>query len=308
MPDPIQSESNSGATKALARTSGGAAAALLPVVACFLGGGTQKWAEGIVLGLLGLLLLARPPRVSLGLATNVVFALFVGVAAIGFLPAHWFFSPAWRDVLAGDFGISLPQTASAQPWISATCLVSLIAGVSWLYFVSTQEMELRAVRSQLRIFVAGIVILAGLSVILYLTHSNLPFWINQRNFGPFPNRNQTGDLFGITSIVLLACGQDDLRHSRNRWVIWLIGLGILVTAIILNLSRAGVAILVGGSALWIGVVALRQRSSARLAVGFSFLLLLLSAILLLGGQTLERFHLHRFGGTGGGNQRTLALG
>jgi hypothetical protein len=251
-----------------------------------------------VVGLLGFLLIIRPPRVSLGRAANVVFLLFIGVAAIEFLPAHWFFLPAWRSILTGDFGTTLPQTVSAQPWISGTCLVSLIAGVSWLYFVSTQELELRAARSQLRLFVAGIVILAGLSIILFLAHSSLPFWINQHNFGPFPNRNQTGDLFGIASIVLLACGQDDLRHSRNRWVLWLVGLAVLITAIILNLSRSGVAILVGGNALWIAVVALRQRSSARIALGFSFLLLLLSAILLLGGQTLERFHLHGFGGTG----------
>jgi Flp pilus assembly protein TadD len=272
--------------------------ALLPVLACFFGGATQKWAEGIVVALLGFLLLVRPPRLSLGPALNAVFALFAGVAAIAFLPARWFFFPAWRAVLIDDFGISLPATASAQPWISATCLVSLIAGVSWLYLVSTQEMELRAVRFQLRLFVTGIIGIAAISILFYLAHSPLSFWINQRNFGPFPNRNQTGDLFGIASIVLLACGQDDMRHGRNRWILWLLGLGILITAIILNLSRAGVAILVGGSSLWIAAVALRQRSSARLALGFSFLLLLLSALLLLGGQTLERFHLHGFGGTG----------
>ncbi len=274
------------------------AVALLPVLACFLGGGTQKWEEGIVVALLGLLLLIRPPGLSLGWVTNAIFVLFVGVATIAFLPVGWFFFPIWRNVLGDDFGISLPLTASAQPWISGTCLVSLVAGVSWLYLVSTQELELRSVRTQLRFFVTGIVLLAALSIFVYLTHSSLPFWINQRNFGPFPNRNQTGDLFGITAIVLLACGQDDLRHSRKRWVIWLIGLGILVTAIFLNLSRAGVAILVAGSALWIVVVAFRQRSHARMALGFSFLLLLLSAVLLLGGQTLERFHLHHLGGTG----------
>ena len=72
----------------------------------------------------------------------------------------------------------------------------------------------------------------------------------------------------------------------------------LIAAIILNLSRAGIAIVVGGSALWIAVVALRQRSSARIALGFSFVLLLLTAILLLGGQTLERFNFHQPGGTG----------
>src|SRR5206468_10323338 len=42
-----------------------------------------------------------------------------------------------------------------------------------------------------------------------------------------------------------------------------------------------------------------QRSAWRLALGISLLLLLLlTALLLFGGQTLERFHLHNFGSTG----------
>ena len=276
----------------------GAGAALLPVLACFLGGATQKWAEGVVVAVLGLFLLARPPRSSLGPATNWVLAGFMALAVAAFLPAHWFFFPTWRAALIDDFGVSLPRTLSAQPWITATGLVSLLAGMSWLYFVSTQELELRSARSQLRLFVMGVVALAALSIVFYLARASLPFWINQRGFGPFPNRNQTGDLFGIASIVLLACGQDDFRHGRKRWILWVLALGVLIAAIILNLSRAGLAILVGGSVLWIVVVTLRQRSSARIALGISFILLLLSSILVLGGQTLERFHLHGLGGTG----------
>jgi O-antigen ligase len=275
-----------------------AAIALLPVLASFLGGATQRWAEGIVVALLGLYLIARPPRVSLGPATNLIVIAFVGLAALAFLPARWFFLPAWRSAVVNDFTISLPQTLSPQPWITAGALISLLAGMSWLYIVTTQELELRAARVQLRLFVTGVVFLAAISIVLYLAHAAFPFWINQRGFGPFPNRNQTADLFGIASIVLLACGQDDLRHGRKRWLVWLVALAVLIAAIILNFSRAGIAILVGGSALWIAVVALRQRSTARVALGFSFLLLLLSAILLLGGQTLERFHLRGIGGTG----------
>ena len=42
--------------------------ALLPVLACFLGGATEKWSEGIVVALLGFILLVNPPRLSLGWA------------------------------------------------------------------------------------------------------------------------------------------------------------------------------------------------------------------------------------------------
>jgi O-antigen ligase len=298
MADPVQPEPGPRRRKAATGWISSSAAALLPVLACFLGGATQKWAEGIVVAVLGLFLLARPPRFSFGWATNCVMAAFVALAGFAFLPAGWFRVPEWRWILVNDFSIQLPQAVSTQPWISGTCLLSLVAGMAWLYFVGTQETDLRSVRFQLRLFVVGIVFLAAMSILFYLARVPLSFWINQRNFGPFPNRNQTGDLFGIASIVLLACGQDDLRHGRKRWFFWVIGLGVLIAAIILNFSRAGVAILVGGSALWITVVALRQRSTARIALGFSFLLLLLTAVLLLGGQTLERFHLRGFGGTG----------
>src|SRR6266704_3556297 len=138
------------------RIAGNAAIALLPVLACFLGGGTQKWAEGIVLAVLGLYLLIRPPRVSLGTTTNCIFVALIALAVIAFLPPRWFFVPAWRSAMVNDFAISLPSTFTPQPWITASCFISLIAGMSWLYLVSTQELELRSVRFQLRLFVIGI--------------------------------------------------------------------------------------------------------------------------------------------------------
>ncbi len=244
--------------------------------ACFLGGATQKWAEAIVVAILGIYLLVRPPRLSLGPATNSVLAALVILAAVGFLPHNWFMLPAWRTAIINDFNIPLGSMLTPQPWITLGCLISFIAGLSWLYVVATQELELRSVRFQLRLFAAGIVALAALCVLLYWAHVSPPFWMNQRGFGPFPNRNQTGDLFGLTAIIILAAGQEDISHGRKRWIGWLLALAIVVAAIILNFSRAGIAILVVGSALWIGAVALRHGSTARIAVGISFLLILLS--------------------------------
>jgi O-antigen ligase len=272
--------------------------ACLPVLACFLGGGTQKWAEGIIVAILGIYLIASPPRFSLGLATNLVFLALIALAAFAFLPAHYFFSSTWRAAMTDDLGIVLPNTVSAQPWITFGCLVSVVAGISWLYLVSTRELELRAVRFQLRLFATGIVFLAAISLVFYLAHFQPPVWINQAGFGPFPNRNQTGDLFGITAIVILACGQDDIRKGRTRWIFWLLALAVVVAAIIVNFSRAGIVLLVVGCALWLGAFALRQRSMPRLALAFSAVLFLLTVLLLFGGQTLERFHLRGIGNTG----------
>ena len=270
--------------------------ALLPVLACFLGGGTQKWGEGIVVALLGLYLLANPPRFSLGLALNLVLLALLISAVVAFLPASWLFQPSWRASYVNDLGISLPTTLSPQPSMTLTCLLSFVAGLSWLYVVCAQQLELREARLQLRLFTAGVVVLAAISILFWLRHGSPPFWHNERNFGPFPNRNQTGNLFGLTAIMILACGQDDLRKGRKRWIFWGVALSLTIAAIIVNFSRAGIGILVVGSALWLGAFSLCcQRSPSRIALVVSFLLLLLTVLLLFGGQTLERFHLHNLG-------------
>src|SRR5437764_3446019 len=80
--------------------------ALLPVLACLLGGTTQKWAEGIIFALLGIYLLAQPPRFSLGLGINLVLLAFLIWSLIAFLPASWFFQPECRATYLNDFAIS----------------------------------------------------------------------------------------------------------------------------------------------------------------------------------------------------------
>src|SRR5436305_9082151 len=97
--------------------------ALLPVLACFLGGATLKTSEGIIFALLGIFLVMRPPRYSLGWPINLVLLAFLIWPAVGFLPADWFHLPGWRTVVVNDFGISLPATVSPQPWITMTCWV-----------------------------------------------------------------------------------------------------------------------------------------------------------------------------------------
>jgi hypothetical protein len=217
--------------------------------------------------------------------------------ATTFLPAKLFLQPAWRAALIDDFGINLPGTLSPQPWISLGCFLSFLAGLSWLYYVSTLELDLRDVRTQMRTFAFGIAALTALCIVLHAGHTALPFWHNERNFGPFPNRNQTANLFGLTAVIVLACGQEDIRHGRKRWILWSIALAVLVAGIVLDFSRAGVLLLVAGSALWLGVFALRKGSAARIALGVSMLLLLFTALLLFGGETFERFNL-RAGDTG----------
>jgi len=272
--------------------------ALLPVLACFLAGATEKWGEGVVITVLGFCLLVRPPQFSLGATTNfVLLGLFV-LAAVPLLPAQWFFQPEWRASFVNNFAIQLPPTLSPQPWITLSYLITFAAGVSWLYVVSTQDLGLRQVRFQLRLFTTGIVLLAAICIAFYLAHVTPTFWLNEQNFGPFPNQNQTGDLFALTAIMILACAQDDFRQKRKRWVVWILALLLIVTAIVLNSSRSGIWILVVGNAFWFSALAFRKRSPLRVALILSPLFLLLAAFLVSSEQTFQRFHFQDFGSSG----------
>src|SRR5256885_17240407 len=86
--------------------------ALLPVLACFLGGATAKWGEGIVVALLGIFLIARPPRYSLGVGINLAVIALLLCSAAAFLPSNWFFQPNWPATDFNDFGIVLPATVA----------------------------------------------------------------------------------------------------------------------------------------------------------------------------------------------------
>ena len=273
------------------------ALAVLPVLACFLGGATERWGQAIVFALLGLLLVIAPPRFSLGLFFNAVVVALTLCALAAFLPARWFMTPAWRVALLDDFGIGLASTVSPQPWLTLDCLVPFAAGLCWLYYVCARDSDLRTVRTEARVYAALLVLLAALCVGLYAAHTRLPFWHNERGFGPFPNRNQTGDVFGIGAVMILACAQEDFRRGHKRWLFWLAGGAIVIVALIVNYSRAGIVILLIGVAAWLGSLAFRKGSLGRLAVACSALLVLLTVMLMFGGQTLERFNL-REGGSG----------
>jgi O-antigen ligase len=276
-----------------------ATVALLPVLACFLAGATRKWEEGVVIIVLGFYLLLRPPRFSLSTATNLVLFTLVVLAAVSLLPAHWFFQPEWRASLVNSYTIQLPSTLSPQPWITLGYLVSFVAGLSWLYVVSTQDLGLREVRFQLRLFSSGIVLLAAICIAFYLTRITPIFWLNEQNFGPFPNANQTGDLFALAAIMILACVQDDFRERRKRWIAWILALVLVVAAIALNSSRSGIEILVVGSAFWLSALAFRKHSPLRLALVIAFLLLLLAAFLAFSEQTFQTYHFRDFSSSGG---------
>src|SRR5204862_7249450 len=102
--------------------------ALLPVLACFLGGTTQKWEEGLIITLLSLYLVVRPPRFSLGALTNVVLLILFILAAGALFPARCFFQTEWPAAPVNDCGIQLPSTPAPQPGTTAGWLGAVASG------------------------------------------------------------------------------------------------------------------------------------------------------------------------------------
>ena len=275
--------------------------ALLPLVCVVLAGGTTPWSEAVLLVLVGAVLVAAPPRYSLGWRINVLLLALVALALTAFLPARWFALPAWRAALTDDLQTALPGTLSPQPWLSVDEIAVFVLGLGWFYLVAaaawTAEERLRAGR----IFAAGVAVLSAVFVACNRLHIPVPIWHATRDFGPFPNRNQTADFLAAGALPALASARVAWRARRLPAVAgWLLVWIVTAVGVFNNWSRAGIALLFAGTAVYLGYETLRQRAGpaggagalARrgrpLAVAASLVLLLASVFFILGGETLER--------------------
>ena len=275
--------------------------ALLPLVCVVLAGGTTPWSEAVMLVLVGAVLVAAPPRHSLGWRLNAVLLALLALALTAFLPAAWFRLPAWRAALTDDLQTPLPGTLSPQPWLSADEVAVFALGLGWFYRVAaaawTAEERLRAGR----IFAVGVAVLSGAFVVCNRLNLSVPIWHTERNFGPFPNRNQTADFLAVGALPALACARMAWRAGRLPALAgWLLAWLVTAVGVFHDLSRAGIALLFAGTAVYLGYETLRRRPGAAggaggfarrgrpLAVAVSLVLLLASAFFVVGGETLDR--------------------
>lgn len=260
---------------------------LLTVLAPVLGGSTQLWAQACIgLGAVVLLILAapnrRPPKIIL-----IPLLCVIVCGAIGLLPARWFGSMKWREMLIPATGLDLHSTLSPQPWMTLEQGTAVLLGVAWIIFLISRSWMLSR-RQLLTWYAAGIALLSGAALIAFVTDSLPPFWHPKGEFGFFPNRNQSANVLALGGIVILALAFHDFARSKNMRYVWAAAYLLVGVALVIDGSRSGVLLLLIGSFVWAVWTGWAKQELKSFSLGASAVLLALTLFCVYGGKTLER--------------------
>ena len=261
----------------------------LTLTALALGGATEIWAQSIVLLSGACIIFLFPPRINLGWIPALALIGFLTLAFCAFLPESWCTAPAWRHHLSQDLLVPLGNFRTPQPWLTLQGCCLLFFGLVWTYYLCAQEWSAAEKSQALRLFVAGIIVLAAITIVAYLTGQRIPGWTQEANRGWFPNRNQTADVLAISGIANYAIAFRLLQKRQWIGLLWLVGLILIGGALIIAYSRAGILLFFAGIALWHANALFRPGQGKNFAIGLSAGLLLLSLFFLFGGSTLDRF-------------------
>ena len=258
-----------------------------------LGGATQLWAKGVLLLAMAAVFITTPPAVSLGRAWNVIFLALGGLALAAFLPAGLIAGPESRRMLIEKFGLRLPWTLSAQPWLGVEACCLYFAGLAWAYFLIAYRWGAPDRERAVRFYCIGVTALACVSMASYAAGIRVPFWStvgnSPINFGFFPNRNETANVLALAAILMMALAYESCKRHGNRGVLWFIPILLTCVALAFDQSRAGVVVFFGGAAAWTLWMLLSTRSKMTGTLCLAGLVLVLAAFLLFGGETLRRF-------------------
>ena len=254
-----------------------------------LGGSTMLWAQAVIVLLAAILILVFPPRVALGGVPTLVLILFLALAFSAFLPASWGAMPEWRRHLTEDLHAPLGDLRTPQPWLTFQACGLLVFGLVWTYYLFAQEWTPAEKTQAMRLLAAGIICLAAVSIVAYLTGYRVPGWNQEQNRGWFPNRNQTADVLALTGILTYAVAFKSFEKRQWTGIPWLAGLAVICVALVISYSRAGIIMFFTGIALWHLGSLFHPRQGKKMALSVAALLVLFSLFLLFGGPTLERF-------------------
>lgn len=258
----------------------------------FIAGSHERWVYALLLSQIGLLMIMRAPQMLLAGPVNWLLLAFFGCASVALIPKAILPVPEWRKQLGEAFGGVLPITYSPQPWLSAEGLVVLGMALAWFYWVATAPLPRSGRHTTVRLYAIVTIILASLCLFFHYFQSLTPsFWNSPRAFGPFANRNNTGNVLGIGAMLTVICGIEALRKKEKSGWIFFAGLVVLVPALLLNYSRTGIVVPILGLAIWSALVFLYNRSIKQFGLGLSALIIAAILFAFFGGEAAGRFSL-----------------
>ncbi len=260
--------------------------ALAPAVA----GAVEFPAQIPLLGA-AIVLMARDNRRVATKLPVVVLALagvFVALCAAAFLPASWLGGSDVRQQLTAALDLDLGGQVSLQPWVTLECLLVLGVNFVWGYFLLTRSWSWGRARIMAG-FCTVLAVLAVVSIVFFVHGSRPPFW-PAAPFGPCPNRNETGFIFGLAGLISFCLAFRKSNQKATQHVLWLGVFLLFGVALTLNLSRSGILILLGGPLLWLVVCAVTKQKRTpdvlRLGVALGMVGVL---FLIFGGKAVRRF-------------------
>ncbi len=205
---------------------------------------------------------------------------------LGFLP--FALAGVWHADLT-HAGLEPGVFRHPQAWVllEQLFLAGLLGG--WMLCLFGQKWSSSEISSALRFALASVVVLGGWAVWMRLDGGRCTWWDVQGGLGPFPNRNQSGNLFGLAGVMALALGAHELRNRRFMAYIWVTASLFLLGCAVWNGSRAGVLLFLVGVLIWSAWQWSLARKKSHAAVLFSAALLMLSLFLFFGGSALDRW-------------------
>lgn len=189
------------------------------------------------------------PRAVLGLA-----GLLLASGAAAFLPSTWLGGVAANERLAQALQLTFPDRVTLQPWLTLETLGVLLLTLVWGHFLFTRAWTLR--RAQiLGAYSLGLALLAAFALLAAALRWHPPFWPNVP-FGPCPNYNETGFLFGtggLLAFVLALRKSSRSARPTTRVALWFAVMLLFGAALIFTRSRSGILIFVLGPLAWLAL-------------------------------------------------------
>ena len=266
-------------------------------------GAADRITQIALLGVFAAGLWARPagmPPLSRW-GNRLVIAFLAVLLLKEFAPAGWFGAVRWRTVLVGNFNLDLPWTHHPEPARALDGLLALIGAALWFAWVRTlaSDRDCRPVLAWALVASAAVVTAVSFSTrgldpqAIY----GLRFTPGWTGFGPFPNRNHTGDLLAMGFV--LACGCTAWETARKHWIG--VAGGIVMAAIIFGgllatQSRGGLVAGAFGTGCLVVLIFLKLRSRRVVAVTFAAALGAGAMAMLFGAEVFGRFTGHDTGG------------